>query len=250
MAARRSCGAIYRWATPMILALVVCAASLLIACGLTGDGSEPTAEPKSLPADWDRYFNEDAQKPRFNQEINGILVGPGGPGEFGAGVEPTTDVCDRAGAEPQQAPRERATGTALDVNPAYLPEGVQPSPSATAVELMECGGTVISVAKYYHVPPKYSDQHEGVLLWSGGEFSIWRMLSTRHAFPLSGAAERMGPMTIAGRAGVLMRPVMPADVDVGVGDMAIVIAEDFGLTVIQGSGLPVDEFIKIAEGLY
>jgi hypothetical protein len=242
MAARRSCGLICRWVTPMVLALVVCATSLLTACGLAGDGSEPTAEPKSVPADWERYFNEDARKPRFDQEINGILVGPTAP-------EPD-DGALCAGVTPQWVTPEGAAGTALDVNPAYLPDGVQLSPSAAAVEVVECSGTAISVIKYYDVPAKYSDDHEGVLLWSGAGFSIWRMLSTRHAFPLDGAAERMGPITIAGRAGVLMRPVMPADVDVGVGDGAIVIAEDFGLTVIQGGGLPLDEFIKIAEGLY
>jgi hypothetical protein len=243
MAARRSCGAIYRWATPIILTLAVCAASLLAACGLAGDGSEPTAQPKSLPADWDRYFNEDYQKPRFDQEINGILVGPTAPEPDDGGL------C--AGVTPQWVTPERAAGTVVDVNPAYLPEGVGLSgPPELAIEVVECSGTAISVIKYYDVPAKYSDQHEGVLLWSGGGFSIWRMLSTTDAFPLFGAAERMGPITVAGRPAVLMRPVTPADVDVGVGDGAIVIAEDFGLTVIQGGALPLDEFIKIAEGLY
>ena len=86
--------------------------------------------------------------------------------------------------------------------------------------------------------------------WSGGNFSIWRMLSDKHTFPLLGAAERMEPITVAGRAAVLMRPVMPEGEDYGLGKMAIVIAEDFGLTAIQGGGLPLGEFIKIAEGLY
>jgi hypothetical protein len=226
-----------------ILALVVCAASPLAACGLAGDGSEPTAEPKSLPADWDRYLNEDAQKPRFNQEINGILVGPTAPEPDDGGL------C--AGVTPQSVTPESAAGTVLDINPAYLPEGIGLNgPSEQAIEVVECSGTAISVIKYYHVPPKYSDEHDGLLLWSGGGFSIWRMLSTTHTFPLFGAAERMGPITIAGRPAVLMRPVMPEGVDIGIDPMAIVVAEDFGLTAIQGDGLPVDEFIKIAEGLY
>ena len=216
---------------------------------LAGDDSGAQAELK--PGWWASYFNEDAQKARFNQEINGILVGPGTDGEFGTGVEPELDLCDEMGVKPQPAAAERAVGTVLDVNPVYLPEGVRLSPSATAVEVMECGGTVISVAKYYHVPGKFDEKDtSGLPLWSGGDFSIWRLLSTRHAFPLSGAAERIGPISIKGRPGVLMRPVMPADVDIGMGDAAIVIAEDFGLTVIQGTGLPLNEFIKIAEGLY
>ncbi len=244
MATRRSCGAIYRRATLIILALALGAASFLTACGLTGDGPEPTAEFRGLPADSDRYFNEDARKPRFDQEINGILVGPTAAGPDYSGLCAGPDV------ELRYLPAGSVVGTELDFEPGYLPEGVQALPSPAAVAVRKCGGTVVSVLKYYHVPSKYSEQHEGVLLWSGGGFSIWRMLSTIRAFPLSGAAERMEPISIEGRPTVLMRPVMPADVDVGVGDAAIVIAEDFGLTAIQGSGLPLDEFIKIAEGLY
>jgi hypothetical protein len=244
MAGKRSWGAIHRWATPMILALAVCAASLLTACGLTGDGPEPTSEPKSLPADWDRYFNEDYGKPRFDQEINGILVGPTAP-------EPDYNgLCGGPDVELRYLPAGSVVGGDLDFEPGYLPEGVQPLPSPAAVAVRRCSGTIVTVLKEYNVPAKYSDEHEGVLLWSGGGFSIMRERSSIRAFPLFGAAERMGPITIAGRPAVLMRPVMPAGVDIGMGDGAIVIAEDFGLTVIQGSGLPVDEFIKIAEGLY
>ena len=244
MAARRSCGSIYRRAAPIVLALAVGAASFLMACGLAADGPEPTAELKSLPADWDRYFNEDAQKPRFNQEINGILVGPTAAGPDYSGL------CTEPGVTPQWVGPEIAVGAVVDVNPAYLPEGVELSWPWMPADVTECDGTVVSVLKEYHVSAKYSDQHTGVLLWSGGGFSIWRMLSTIRAFPLSGAAERMGPISIAGRPAVLMRAVMPGGVDIGMGHMAIVIAEDFGLTVLQGDGLPLEEFIKIAEGLY
>jgi hypothetical protein len=205
-----------------------------------------------LPSDSERYFNEDAQKPRFNQEINGILVWPGGPGGLSTdGVAPKLDLCAETNAESHYAAAENALGTVLDVNPAYLPEGVELSHPWMPADVMECGGTVISVLKYYYVPSKFSQGDQtGYLLWSGGEFSIWRMLSERHAFPLFGAAKRMGPISIAGRSAVLMRPVMPEGMDIGMGDGAIVIAEDFGLTVIQGSGLPLSEFIKVAEGLY
>jgi hypothetical protein len=244
MAAKRSCGAIYRWAIPIILALIVCAASLLTACGLTGGGAEPTAVLKSLPADWDRYFNEDYGKPRSDQEINGILVGP-------TAREPDYNgLCAGPDVDSRYLPAGSVVGGDLDFDPGYLPEGVQPVPSPAAVAVRTCSGTIVTVLKEYDVSPKYSDQHEGVLLWSGGGFSIMRERSSIRAFPLFGAAERMGPITVAGRPAVLMRPVMPAGVDIGMGDMAIVIAEDFGLTAIQGGGLPVDEFIKIAEGLY
>jgi hypothetical protein len=236
------------WAAALALVLAVGGGSFLGLRRLTGDDSAVTAEWKPLPADWQRYLEEDAQKPRFNQEINGILVGPGGPGESGAGLESQTGLC--TGVTPQWVGPEEAAGTVVDFNPSYLPEGVGTT-GAEQEEVVECGGTAISVLKYYNVPAKFSGEDQtGYMLWSGGSFSIWRMLATRRSFPLMGAAERMGPISIAGRPGVLMRPIMPGGADVGFGDLAIVIAEDFGLTVIQGGGLPLAEFIKIAEGLY
>lgn len=244
MTAAKCRGMTYRLAARITLALAVGATSFLMACGLAADGPEPTAELKSLPADWDRYFNEDAQKPRFNQEINGIVVGPSAPApDYSA-------LCAGPDVQLRYLPAGSVIGSELDFEPGYLPEGVQALPSPAAVAVRKCGGTVVTVLKEYDVPAKYSDQHTGVLLWSGGGFSIVRERSTIRAFPLSGAAERMGPISIAGRPAVLMRPVMPGGVDIGMGNAAIVIAEDFGLTAIQGSGLPLDEFIKIAEGLY
>ena len=100
MAAAKCRGMTYRLAARITLALAVGAASFLMACGLAADGPEPTADLKSLPADWDRYFNEDAQKPRFNQEINGIVVGPSAP-----------------------APDYSALCTGPDVQLRYLPAG-------------------------------------------------------------------------------------------------------------------------------
>ena len=239
------------WAAAAALVLAVGVGSFLGLRGLTGDDSGVTAQWKPLPPDSERYLNEDARKPRFNQEINGILVGPGesGPGlESGAGLEPRSDVC--TGVTPQWVGPEKAAGAVVDFNPSYLPEGVGTT-GAEPEGVVECGGTVFSVLKYYNVPSRFSGKGQtGDLLWSGGSFSIWRMLSEKHAFPLMGAAERMGPISIAGRPAVLMRPVMPGGADVGFDGVAIVIAEDFGLTVIQGSGLPLGEFIKIAEGLY
>src|SRR4030042_6901114 len=239
------------WAAAVALALVIGVGSFLGLGGLTGDDSGATAQRKRLPSDSERYLDEDARKPRFNQEINGILVGPGESRpalESGSCLEARTDLC--TGVTPEWVDPERAVGTVVDVNPGYLPDGVGTT-GAEPEGVVECGGTVFSVLKYYNVPSRFSGKGQtGDLLWSGGSFSIWRMLSEKHAFPLMGAAERMAPISIAGRPAVLMRPVMPGGADVGFDRVAIVIAEDFGLTVIQGSGLPLGEFIKIAEGLY
>jgi hypothetical protein len=67
---------------------------------------------------------------------------------------------------------------------------------------------------------------------------------------LDGAAERVASTSIKGRLAVVMRPVMPAGVDAGIGAVTIVIADDFGITAIEGDGLPLSEFIRVAESLY
>jgi len=43
---------------------------------------------------------------------------------------------------------------------------------------------------------------------------------------------------------------MPDGVDSGIGAILLVIKEPFGLTVLDGRGLPLAEFLKIADSLY
>jgi len=229
------------WVAAATLALAIGVGSFWGVRTLVSGGSE--AEAERDPGWWATYFNEDAQKPRFNQEINGILVGPDDS------LGPRSDVC--TGLTPQWGDPEKAKGTIVDFSPSYLPEGVKRAASE-AESVVECGGTIFSLLRSYDVPAKYGPDvsPSNPPEWGGGSFSIWRMLDESRSFPLMGAAERMEPITIAGRAAVLMRPVMPEGEDYGLDSLAIVIAEDFGLTAIQGGGLPLGEFIKIAEGLY
>ena len=185
------------------------------------------------------YFNEDAKKPRFDKVVNGILVGPS--------AEPRSGLCMDVGTAPQYVDPEKAVGTPLDIKPSYLPASVE----LTATSAVECDGTLVSLLKEYNVPPKATSTDPNVPpLWAGGTLSVLRTLSVTPAFYLDGAADRIGPTSVKDRPAALMRPVMPAGVDAGIGNAAVVIQEDFGLTVIQGTGLPLGEFEKIADGLY
>jgi len=210
---------------------------------LAGDDSGAGAE--FGPFWYAPYFEEDFKKPRLNEQvINGILVGPD------LELAPRSGLCQEKGSEAQYVPSEeleqRSGGTPLEINPSYLPEGVK----LERAEGAECGGTLVNVVKYYNVPTRENPAELGVLLWSGGVFSVSRNLSTVRQFPLDGAAERVAPMSIKGRPAVVMRPVMPAGVDAGIGAVTIVIADDFGITAIEGDGLPLSEFIRVAESLY
>jgi len=199
------------------------------------DGSPAVAQPGD-GAGWQRTFNEDAQKPQYDQTINGIRVGPKvdyrGP-----------EACQ--GIKAEYVPLEKASGTQLDIKPVYLPDGVE----LVRTEAVECGGTLVSVLKEYVVSYRLNPTNAEIPLWSGGGFTIYRVLGADNVFPLFGAAERFGPTTIKGKAGVLMRPVMPEGIDNGMGFGAIVVKEPFGLTVLQGDGMPLGEFVKVAESL-
>ncbi|MGQ9573530.1 MAG: hypothetical protein ACUVV3_10200 [Dehalococcoidia bacterium] len=242
MATQKSRRFIY-WGAAAIVALAVGVGCFLGAHTLLADDPEVRAKPRE-PFWYAPYFDEDFNKPRFNQVINGILVGP-------TAREPSSGLCMEIGVEPHYVPPERAVGTVLDFNPSYLPEGVQLSRPWTPAQVVDCGGTIVSVSKEYYIPNKPSAEDPNFPAWAGGSLFIRRFLTTRSdSFPLEGPAERFGPITIAGRRGVLMRPVMPDGVDVGMDHAIILIPEDFGFTIVNGLGLPLGEIVKIAEGLY
>ncbi len=223
------------WAAGIAAALGVGVGSFLVVRTLAGDGSGVEAQLE--PLWWASYFNDDAGKPRFDRVINGITVGP-------TANAPSPEACLEA--KPRYTSPTRAAGTELEISPRYLPPGVQLRWS----EAVDCGGTLVSVLKEYSVPSKLNPASIAVPIWSGGTFSIFRIRSTTMTFPLDGAAERMEGISIRGRPAVLMRPVMPAGFDVGLGNTAIIVAEPFGLTAIQGNGLPLGEFVSIAESLF
>ena len=205
----------------------------------------PTTEARMAPTRgpgwWEPYLQEDTTKPRLStQAINGIRVGP----DSDLFVNP--EVCGDAQAE--SVPFERAAGTATDFVPSYLPEGVELVPET--VGAWACGDAIVSVQKSYHVPTVRNPDGPYTLVWPGGTIVIIREMKGSDSYPLYGAAERIGPATIAGMPAVLERPVTPDGVDNGISDATLVIKDSFGLTVVEGGGLPLVEFTKIAGSLY
>jgi len=178
---------------------------------LASDGSGAQAQPEPTPAPaaepalpwWAAYFEEDARKPRFDQTINGILIGPMAPSPGYGGCQGKAELV---------AP-ERAVGTPVEVNPAYLPEGT----ALTSAETGACGDRLDFQMEIYRVSAKLDPNNPDVPLRSGGQFWIIRKLTTTHTFPLSEAAERMAPVTIKGRPAVFVRPVTPGGHDIGLG---------------------------------
>ena len=87
-------------------------------------------------------------------------------------------------------------------------------------------------------------------MWAGGSFSISRRVTEQDQFPLLGAADRATSLEIGGHPAAAMQPVKPKGVDIGFDRMTIVIADDSGITTIDGSGLPFADFIAVAQSLY
>jgi len=234
------------WAITTLLILLVVVGSFFAVRALTGGGSEttveqaPTAKPTRGPGWWEPYLEEDSKKPRLTtQKINSILVGP-------SDLYANPDIC--ADAKPENVPFEEAVGSQADFNPSYLPEGVELVPEL--VSAWACGDTIVLVQKSYNVPTVRNPEDPYTLVWAGGTIVIFRRMNGPDSFPLYGAAERIGPATIAGMPAVLERPVIPDGVDNGISQATLVIKDSFGLTVVQGGGLPLVEFTKIAESLY
>jgi hypothetical protein len=233
---------VIRWVLPLLLLVAVGAGSFWGVRALRGEDEAATAKPR--PDFWYvPYFEADAKKPRFDQEINGILIGPTAP-------ELTSDLCGQPGVTPEYVAPEMAKGTVVDFESAYLPGGVTLRSSAGAVEVVSCGGTIAGVEKRFDVAGRSDPANPSVPLWAGGEITVSRFLTRSRAVQLDEANERMQAATIGGKPAVIVRPVMPDGVDIGIGEAYVVVADDSGMTVISGRGLPLDEFLKFAEGLY
>ena len=224
----------------VLVSLVIGASAFFgVSTLMDSDNSEVTAQDaaptRREPGWWVPFYNEDAKKPQFSQEINGILVGPGVKNS-------ETEACQPG--EARWVDIDMAAGTALDVTPAYLPDGV----TFARAEAIACGDTVIFTDREYNVPYIASEDPD-VPTQTGGTISIRRNLRPNDRIQLVGAAERFSGSTIAGSDAVIVRPVMPDGVDVGFFSGVIVIKEAVGFTVLQGDGVPWAEIIRIAENL-
>lgn len=223
---------------------VVAVALAVIAVGLGSffavralrPAGEPEAQAQAPPQgptveEMQQAFEADRLKPRLTgqgQVINGIR----------AGSEVKEPFLCQGKAEPNRTvyvDAAKARGTAVYVEPGYLPKGavlryeeaIACTPTDTpfvysrhyVVESDTASGTVVIARAVQPVEPK--------------------------VYRLYGAADRIGPITIAGKPGVIERPILPN----GFLGTFIVLDEGSGLLVVQTGLLSPDEAIRIAENI-
>lgn len=167
---------------------------------------------------------EEFAKPKFRGVVNGIRLSH--PDDLPAAQRELECVGD-----PRYLPIDAASGSPLDIIPTYLPEGAYAHPEGSSASAVVCDNGVISVTRTYIWPPV-------------ADFQVGRVQG-EHAFTIDASAERVEAGTISGKKAVFVKPVTPE----GIGESMVIVAEDFGLTVIYGYMAPMQELIKIAEGL-
>lgn len=170
------------------------------------------------------YLEEEARASRFDDDLNGIRIGPS--------VTPQSPC---APGEARAVSEEAAVGTPLEIQPAYLPPGSIPIGSDASM----CRDQVIGTVREYTIPAASPASR------FGGHLLVVRSAGS-HEVSLNEAADRASAVTIAGRPAVAFRPLTPE----GWGPSALVVAEPWGITRLQATGLPAHELQRIAEGLY
>jgi hypothetical protein len=191
----------------------------------------PTPEGKATPTptpnpilELDRLRQEEAAKPKFDGLINGIRLYPSDAKDIPA----PKWACTAAKPEEIEHPDMSAiAGSPLEITPSYLPAGAEEISPAFGPTV--CRGTVAFVQRDWVV--------RGI-----GDFYIIRYQG-EHAVEIDAAPDRVLAATVAGKPAVLVKPLLD-----GYDYSTVIMAEDFGHTTVAGL-LPLDEIVKIAEGL-
>lgn len=205
-------------------------------------GPDVTPEPGSVP-DTSRpfwfvpYENAERQKPRYDQVINGIAIGPSVP-------EPAQQACLRE--ETPDAADVAASRVAF--RPRWLPDGSLLDHERTAA----CGGVAVLFQQRFYVPPDESadaDIRSGRKTYfevgHGGGFTIRRELLSEPYARSDLASERWTATKVAGRPAAIAKPMLE-----GFGESSVVVWDDGVQTTIEADGLTVDDILRIAEGLF
>lgn len=210
----------------IFLTIALALASFFAAYQLWPDGGETEAGP-DIRQEWERIRLEEAAKPTFEGVVNGIrLYGP----DAERAVQRKDACSDARPDEIEHVTMSAVVGTPMEIEPTYLPAGAeQVDPMWPPVV---CKGTLAYVQRQWIVRGKDVD------------IRISRRQG-EHAIPTDASAERVSAGTVAGKPAVLIEPLTPE----GYGYSSVIVAEDFGLTIVSAFGLPLEETVKIAEGL-
>jgi hypothetical protein len=193
----------------------------------SGDAAEPVAASQT----------ESAKPILAKKSINGILVGADvQDGEVVACLTPEN--------EPRELTLAEAAESPLNVTPKYLPDGVEFLQSRASA----CGATVVFVEREYLVAAVTGT--DGRVQNSGGVISIRRILRPSDRIQLIGPEDRFEAITSGERRGVMLRPLEVPGRAAGIFPGTIAFQEPTGgFTVIQGSGLPWDEIVRLARSV-
>jgi len=222
--------------------LLAAVAALLLACQVEQEAEDtdvtltptPGATSTALPtptltaelAELERLQQEEDAKPKFEGVVNGIRLYP-----TGGGASERKDACtDAKPEEVQQVTMDAVAGTPMEITPTYLPDGAEEL--APMWPPVVCKGTVVYAERRWNVRSR------------GADFSIIRHQGEQ-AIDTDASAGRISAATVEGKRAAVVEPLTPE----GYGYSMVIVAEDFGLTSVVAFGLPIEETVKIAEGL-
>jgi len=212
----------------VLSAVVAGLAVPLVGCEVEETEPTPTAQATPTPdirAELERLRLEEDAKPRFEGVLSGIRLYTGG----GKDVERKNACSDAKPEEVQHLDMSAVVGTPMEIDPSYLPASAEEQP--TMWPPVACKGIVTDVERWWVIPGK-------------GNLFIARRQGEQ-AVASSSSADRVSAGTVGGKPAVLVAPLTPE----GYGQSVVIIAEDFGLTIVFADGLPLDETVKVAEGL-
>ncbi|MFN0096436.1 MAG: hypothetical protein ACKVVT_16880 [Dehalococcoidia bacterium] len=207
-------------------------------------GPEVTPEVGSRP-DYSKpywfvpYQNAENQKPRYDQTVNGIPIGP-------TVLQPEQQPCLAEGEARIASTDDNRSSVGL--KPSFLPKGAVLEESLASA----CGATVIAVSNRYFVPPEHESEHKlrNGKAWGdvkhGAAFTIVRESKPFAALQSSLPSERWHAVTIAGRPAAVAGPMLAE----GLGEAHLVIWDDGIQTTLEAIMLTEAQLVKIAEGLY
>lgn len=185
---------------------------------------------------------EDA-KPRYNQLVGEILVGPD--------IDMGGDLCTGT-TKPDDITFDSIIGSRVELSPAYLPPGAQ---ADEHTESLACEGEPSFATTLYMIPPNEADSRRvkaGEITWfeaqHGGSVTLHRRVRPEASFQSFNPSERMRAGTVAGLPAVLVEPMFAE----GYGEAEVIVwdAESSTMTVVQTTDFTLDEAVKIAEGLF
>jgi hypothetical protein len=173
----------------------------------------------------ERLRLEEEAKPRFEGVVNGIRL-------YSTKTENPQREWACADAKPEEVQHvdmSAVAGTPMEIVPTYLPPGAEES--FMTLPPVICKGIVAYVEREWAVRDK--SVHVFIARYEG-----------ERVIGVDASAERVSAATVAGKPAVLVKPVLEGD-----DYSTVILAEDFGMTIVGVFGLPLDETIKVAEGL-